>query len=324
VFNWNKGTSSSTRFKDDYLYSKYYKPFPLDHTRFELIAEDLNGLSKNYKDSVCKLFDYGLITGSFDDNRDVYYYPATNLTRAEVATIINRIIDKSTRRIIDEIFLKRQDEYTYSILDEAMLQGAIIRSNQYKGIIIADEVINSNNKDHAGYVTTYSATRGFGFDFQFQYPEVVFDNYLPQRVMTGSKSYFSSNDFFLKYVPAKYREQFKKDVQKCYDALNSGSFKAFHKTYGPCKVELTKINGNEILAYIYPFKESFECKMDYELYYTKKEIEDNNMRYIDEMLTGDGVWPYIRALTKAIYENTGISLEELLKIVEPAWERGAN
>jgi len=68
-----------------------------EFSRFKYLIYDTTKLSQEYKDSIYKLFEYELIIGSTNEKDQVFYNPESNLTRAEVATIIERLIEPAKR-----------------------------------------------------------------------------------------------------------------------------------------------------------------------------------------------------------------------------------
>lgn len=68
-----------------------------EYDRFKYLLYDTTKLSKEYKDAIYKLFEYQLIIGTENEKQQVFYKPESNLTRAEIATIIERLIEPSKR-----------------------------------------------------------------------------------------------------------------------------------------------------------------------------------------------------------------------------------
>lgn len=67
-----------------------------DYDRFKYLLMDTHSLPQTERTAIYKLFEYGLTVGSTVNER-VYYYPKSNLSRAEVATIMERLIDPKKR-----------------------------------------------------------------------------------------------------------------------------------------------------------------------------------------------------------------------------------
>lgn len=68
-----------------------------EYDRFKYLLYDTTKLSREYRDSIYKLFEYQLIVGTTNNKDQVFYNPDSNLTRAEIATIIERLIEPSKR-----------------------------------------------------------------------------------------------------------------------------------------------------------------------------------------------------------------------------------
>lgn len=68
-----------------------------EYDRFKYLIYDTTKLSQEYRDSIYKLFEYRLIIGTINSKEQVFYNPESNLTRAEVATIIERLIEPNKR-----------------------------------------------------------------------------------------------------------------------------------------------------------------------------------------------------------------------------------
>lgn len=69
----------------------------LDYDRFKYLLYDTTKLSQEYRNAIYKLFEYQLIIGTTNEKDQVFYKPESNLTRAEIATIIERLIEPSKR-----------------------------------------------------------------------------------------------------------------------------------------------------------------------------------------------------------------------------------
>lgn len=68
-----------------------------DYDRFKYLLYDTTKLSQEYRNAIYKLFEYQLIIGTTNEKDQVFYKPESNLTRAEIATIIERLIEPSKR-----------------------------------------------------------------------------------------------------------------------------------------------------------------------------------------------------------------------------------
>ena len=78
--------------KDEFIAGK-----DLDYDRFKYLLYDTTKLSQEYRNAIYKLFEYQLIVGTTNNKDQVFYHPDSNLTRAEIATIIERLIEPSKR-----------------------------------------------------------------------------------------------------------------------------------------------------------------------------------------------------------------------------------
>ncbi len=67
-----------------------------DYDRFKYLLMDTYQLPQAERTAIYKLFEYGLTVGTTIDEK-VYYYPKSNLSRAEVATIVERLINPEKR-----------------------------------------------------------------------------------------------------------------------------------------------------------------------------------------------------------------------------------
>lgn len=84
----------------------------LDYDRFKYLLYDTTKLSQEYRNSIYKLFEYGLIVGNTNNKDQVFYNPESNLTRAEVAAIVERLIKPSKRLNKYAEFPKRSDYFS--------------------------------------------------------------------------------------------------------------------------------------------------------------------------------------------------------------------
>lgn len=92
--------------KDEFITGK-----DLDYDRFKYLLYDTTKLSQEYRESIYKLFEYQLIVGTTNNKHQVFYNPESNLTRAEVAAVIERLIEPNKRLNKYAEFPKRKDYF---------------------------------------------------------------------------------------------------------------------------------------------------------------------------------------------------------------------
>lgn len=80
--------------KDAELKSQFITGKVLEYDRFKYLVRDAYTLTKSERDSIYKIFEYGMVTGTLVDEK-VYFKPESNLTRAEIAPIVERLMDES-------------------------------------------------------------------------------------------------------------------------------------------------------------------------------------------------------------------------------------
>ncbi len=96
-----------TDLKDEFIRGK-----DLDYDRFKYLLYDTTKLSQEYRTAIYKLFEYQLIVGSTNEKDQVFYNPESNLTRAEIAAIVERLIEPSKRLNKYAEFPKRKDYFS--------------------------------------------------------------------------------------------------------------------------------------------------------------------------------------------------------------------
>lgn len=79
------------------LKSEFVTERSKEYDRFKYLIYDTTKLSQEYRNAIYKLFEYQLIVGTTNNKDQVFYNPESNLTRAEVAAIVERLIEPSKR-----------------------------------------------------------------------------------------------------------------------------------------------------------------------------------------------------------------------------------
>lgn len=79
------------------LKSEFINERSKEYDRFKYLIYDTTTLSEEYRNSIYKLFEYQVIIGTTNKKDQVFYNPESNLTRAEVAAIIERLIEPRKR-----------------------------------------------------------------------------------------------------------------------------------------------------------------------------------------------------------------------------------
>lgn len=316
IINWNKGSSQARQ--DDELYKKYYKTHPLDHTRFKYIVQDISKLSATDQDNISKLFDWGLLVGNIDQYKNVTFNPAGKLSRAEAAVILNRILFADQREVLDETKLEINSSIV-SGLSQELRDGAIFRSNQYKGVLLVKDT-QAISKQTVNQIGTYMPYRGFEYSFVYMYPEVVVDNYLPQKVQFFDRKAYSVDKALLLYIHQNYREEFEKDINHFFDLLEQGKAFEVLKSYGEAKVMFFK-SENRMIVTIYPWEESFKYHIEQYLGFAKRDLENNDMDRINLILKSDGTPEYQKIIYRSVLNQPSITIDQIFEKTKKAYDQ---
>lgn len=126
------------------LRSEFITSESLDYTGYSKVVSDTHGLSEESQNSIYKLFGYGLITGSTNGEGKVVFQPEANLTRAEIAVIIDRLISPGKR-----VKLEKPETYQLTYAPRDFLESK--------------------------HAEDYSS-KGYAFQFDFENERLIFTN----------------------------------------------------------------------------------------------------------------------------------------------------
>jgi len=102
--------------KNTDLRSEFITGESLDYIGYSKVVSDTHGLPEGVQHSIYKLFEYGLITGSTNSGGKVIYQPESDLTRAEIAVILERLIDPGKR-----VKVEKPEPYQVTFAPESFL-----------------------------------------------------------------------------------------------------------------------------------------------------------------------------------------------------------
>lgn len=316
IINWNKGSSEARQ--DDKLYKKYYKAHPLDHTRFKYIVQDISKLPETDQENIFKLFDWGLLTGNIDSYRNVTFKPNDSLSRAEAAVILNRILFADQREVLDETKLEINSSIV-SGLSQELRDGAIFRSNQYKGVLLVKDT-QVDDKQNVKQIWGYLPLAFMEYNPVYGYPEVVIDNYLPHEIHIFKRENYELDKALLKLIPTNYRDQFHKDISNFFTLLEQDKSFFVQKSYGETRVMFFK-SEHRMIVTIYPWEESFKYHIEQYLGFAKRDLENNDMDHINLVLKSDGTPEYKKVIYRSVLNQPSITIDQIFEKTKKAYDQ---